>query len=285
MRKITWILPTVCIVLAVIFSFGSILLFSPALINSNSSKEYDLQTINGTEKTTVWTQDERAHNLLWWQAQHASRPYRFLCLQYLLDAYYAPLSDWSYKHPETGNEVYRLALPLYEEETEDFLYSGGTTWSSDWRNTLGSGGFRKYNSLDSDYGDIHLQFAVYQYLHLDKELGKQTYLEFADSTDDHYFCDRFLKFVTTAEKSAPEDIAWAKSEALRAETLLLAEYEADKARAQAVLEARTAQIEDGTYTDISISDWYADSHSIYTVYSEQQIEMKCQTLRAIAEPS
>ena len=64
MRKITWILPTVCIVLAVIFSFGSILLFSPALINSNSSKEYDLQTINGTEKTTVWTQDERAHNLL-----------------------------------------------------------------------------------------------------------------------------------------------------------------------------------------------------------------------------
>lgn len=281
MRKLTWILPTVCIILAVTFSFGSILLFTPALVNSYSSQIDDRWEFLDT---TRWTQDEQAHDMLLWQAKHGSKMYSCLCSQYLIEAYYHPLSDWSYAHPETGEEIYRLAIPLYaEKEAAKTAVSYASAFMSSQR--LTEGGFREYNTYGENYGDIHLQFAVYQYLHLDKELGKQTYLEFADSTDDHYYCDRFLKFVTTAEKSAPEDIAWAKSEALRAETLLLAEYEADKARAQAVLEARTAQIEDGTYTDISISDRYADSHSIYTVYSEQQIEMECQTLRAIAEPS
>lgn len=282
MRKVTWILPTVCIVLAILFSFGSILLFTPARINSYSSQIDDRWEFLDT---TRWTQDERAHDILLWQAKHGSKAYSYLCAQYLIEAYYHPLSDWSYAHPETGEAVYQLAIPLYEkkEVAQTDVISYGSSFMSGQR--LTEGGFRDYNTYWEDYGDIHLQFAVYRYLHIDKEIGKQIYLTFSDSTDDHYNCDRFLKFVTTAEKSTAKDIAWAKAEALRAEMLLIAEYEADKARAQAELESRTAQIETGTYADVDISDWYTNSHNMYTAYSEQQIEMKCQTLRAIAETS
>lgn len=143
---------------------------------------------------------------------------------------------------------------------------------------LTEGGFREYNTYGEDYGDIHLQFAAYQYLHISKEAAKQTYLEFADSTDDHYYCDRFLKLVTTAEKSAPEDIAWAKSEALRAEALLHAEYEVQK-EAENAFRAELDNPNILQYT--GGNPQYFLGHS----YSEQQIEMKCQTLRAIAEPS
>lgn len=275
MRKITWIVPTLCIILAVLFSFGSIPLFTPALVNSYSSAIDDRWEFLDT---TRWVQDEQAHDMLLWQAKHGSKMYSSLCVQYLIDAYYHPLSDWSYAHPETGEAVYRLAIPLFESQGDaqaDLRFYSSLS-------VLTEGGFRNYNTYGADYGDIHLQFAAYQYLHIDKEAGKQTYLTFSDSTDDHYYCDRFLKFVTTAEKSAADDIAWAKAEALRAESLLLAEYEADKARAQ---EAQKAQTEARLNEDTDEDDWYFDSFSTYTAYSEQQIEMKCQALREIAEPS
>lgn len=280
MRKITWILPTVCIALAFLLSFGSILLFSPALINSNSSKEYDMQTINGTEKTTVWMQDARAHDLLWWQARHGSRPYRYLCLQYLLDAYYAPLSDWSYAHPEIGEEVYRLAMPLYEQE--EAAQTGTAYYASGYPSygeRISTGGFRDYSAPWDDFGNIHMRYAAFQYLHIDKQTAVQTYTAFSDSTDDHYYCDRFLKFVTTSEKSAPEDKAWAKAEALRAEALLLAEHEADKAK-----KAETAAKWESGECPYDCTEYDFDLQwDTNTKYSEQQIEAKCQTLRAIAE--
>lgn len=282
MRKITWILPTVCIVLAVILSFGCILLFTPALVNGYSVKITEQNQSGEIIQTAVWQQDERAHNLLLWMAKHGSKDYRYACAQYLLIAYYNPLSDWSQKHPELGNEVYELAIPLYEQETGATL--GGRIYSSDLN--LEPGGFFSYTSTGIDYGDIHLQYAVYQYLHFDKETAKQTYLAFADSTDDHYFCDRFLKFVTTAEKSTPEDIAWAKAEALRAESLLLAEYETEIAlEKERIAREKEMQAMYAEQWDAYDYPTYDDSSAwrTFTTYSEQQIEMKCQTLRAIAE--
>lgn len=282
MRKITWILPTVCIVLAVLLSFGSILLFTPVLVNSYSAKPITT-TENGEQKqTTVWAQNEHAHNLLLWQARHAGPQYSYLCVQYLLEAYYAPLSDWSYTHPEIGLEVYELAIPLYEQE---YLQAGSCTYMSDYlrESALSDGGFRSYRSSGNDYGNIYMQYSAYQYLHADKETAKQTYLDFSDSTDDHYDCDRFLKLVTTAEKSTPEDKAWARAEALHVESLVLAEYEADKARAREELASRAAETEAGTDAVTDIYDWYIGKDAPFTTYSEPQIESKCQSLRAIAE--
>lgn len=278
MRKITWILPTVCIALAVLFSFGSILLFTPALVNSYSSKPITITEDGEQKQTTVWTQNEHAHDLLWWQAKHAGPQYSYLCVQYLLEAYYAPLSDWSYTHPEIGLEVYELAIPLYEQE--HLQPNSFSTYISDALryNSLSDGGFRSYSASSGDYGNIYMQYAAYQYLHVDKETAKQTYLGFSDSTDDHYDCDRFLKLVTTAEKSTPEDKAWARAEALHAESLLLAEHEADKAEKAEI----AAKRESGEY---SYDDTRLDSATLWdthTKYSEQQIEMKCQFLRAIA---
>ncbi|MDO4154340.1 MAG: hypothetical protein Q4E21_05750 [Clostridia bacterium] len=241
MRKITWILPVVSICLALFFSVGAVCAFSPVLVNVLTC---DIENNPETENIAyTWHQSEAAHDLLLWQAKHAVSPtYRAACLQYLTVAYYHPKSDWSAAHAETGAAVY----DAYVSQYADALYSYG---------------FLTPTYVGAEYGgfyDIDMKHAAYVYFQIDKTRGKEMYLDYVKHTEDHFYCDEFLRAVLQDDNADTEDIAWAKAQAGLAAETLSAEYRF------------LVDLQEETQEDKAMP------------HTNAQYETKCETLRNLA---